>query len=74
MTWLPMSDEAKSGYRVLLKGGTWVRGNAPRIPVQFPTLCSWDGHEFVVVDNYGPRATVLTPTHWCPVPDHGDLS
>lgn len=71
MTWLPMGDEAKSGDRVLVKGGTWIRGNVDRQPLRFPALVMWDGDEFAVCDNEGPRSTVLSPTHWCPMPGDG---
>ena len=67
-TWQPISTVPKDDDRVLVAGGTWIRGNKQRIPQAFPCLVIWDETEWLICDNEGPRSVVHGPKVWMAVP------
>lgn len=66
--WLSISPSAQTGERILVTGGTLIRGNEGSWPQAFPSLVMWDGIAWVICDNAGPRSVIERPTHWCAVP------
>jgi hypothetical protein len=66
--WQPIETAPKNDDRVLVFGGTWIRGNKQRIPQAFPCLVVWDETEWLICDNEGPRSVVHGPKLWMEIP------
>jgi hypothetical protein len=66
--WEPISTAPKNDDRVLVAGGTWIRGNRQRIPQSFPCLVVWDETEWLICDNEGIRSVIHGPKYWMAIP------
>jgi hypothetical protein len=51
----------KNDERILVSGGTWIRGNKQTLPQSFPCLVIWDETEWLICDNEGLRALIGGP-------------
>jgi hypothetical protein len=40
--WQPISTAPKNDERIIVAGGTWIRGNKENLPQEFPCLVVWD--------------------------------
>ena len=56
--WQPIATAPKNDERILVSGGTWIRGNKQTLPQSFPCLVMWDETEWLICDNEGPRALI----------------
>jgi hypothetical protein len=66
--WQPIETAPRNDDRVLVLGGTWIRGNKQRIPQTYPCLVVWDETEWLICDNEGPRSVVHGPKLWMAIP------
>jgi hypothetical protein len=67
-SWQPISTAPKNDERIIVAGGTWIRGNRQQIPQAFPCLVVWDETEWLICDNEGPRALIRGPKVWMAIP------
>jgi hypothetical protein len=65
--WQPIETAPKNDERILVDGGTWIRGNRDKLPQPFPCLVIWDENDWLICDNEGPRASIRDPKVWMPV-------
>lgn len=61
MPWRLITEDDKDGRRIVVAGGTYVRGNVLTCPQQFPSMVTWDGNDWVICDNEGDRAVIRQP-------------
>jgi hypothetical protein len=54
--------------RIIVAGGTWIRGNKQQLPQAYPCLVVWDETESLICDNEGPRALIRGPKIWMAIP------
>lgn len=66
--WQPISTAPKNDDRIIVAGGTWIRGNKQQLPQAFPCLVVWDETEWLICDNEGARALIRGPKVWMAVP------
>jgi hypothetical protein len=66
--WQPIATAPKNDERILVSGGTWIRGNKQTLPQSFPCLVMWDETEWLICDNEGPRALIRGPKFWMAIP------
>src|ERR1700692_1624647 len=66
--WQPIVTAPKNDERILVSGGTWIRGNKQTLPQSFPCLVIWDETEWLICDNEGPRALIRGPKFWMAIP------
>jgi hypothetical protein len=66
--WQPIVTAPKNDERILVSGGTWIRGNKQTLPQSFPCLVIWDEAEWLICDNEGPRALIRGPKFWMAIP------
>jgi hypothetical protein len=66
--WQPISTAPKNDERIIVAGGTWIRGNKQQLPQEFPSLVMWDETEWLICDNEGPRALIRGPKVWMAIP------
>jgi hypothetical protein len=43
----------KNDERIIVAGGTWIRGNKEKLPQEFPFLVIWDETEWLICDDEG---------------------
>lgn len=68
MAWFPIQGADYDGRRIIVAGGTYVRGGVEVCPQYLPALVTWDGREWVICDNTGERACILNPRWFRPLP------
>lgn len=66
--WQPISTAPKDDERIIVAGGTWIRGNKDKLSQTFPYLVIWDETEWLICDNEGPRALIRGPKIWMAIP------
>ena len=66
--WQPIVTAPKNDERILVSGGTWIRGNKQTLPQSFPCLVIWDETDWLICDNEGPRALIRGPKFWMAIP------
>lgn len=66
--WQPISTAPKNDERIIVAGGTWIRGNKQQLRQAFPCLVVWDETEWLICDNEGPRALICSPQVWTAIP------
>lgn len=68
LVWQPIETAPRDDDRILVVGGTWIRGNQHRIHQSFPCLVIWDEGEWLICDNEGPKSVVHDPKLWMAIP------
>jgi hypothetical protein len=48
--WQPIATAPKNDERILVSGGTWIRGNKQQLAQSFPCLVIWDETERLICD------------------------
>jgi hypothetical protein len=66
--WQPIGTAPKNDERIIVAGGTWIRGNKQQLPQACPCLVVWDETEWLICDNEGPRALIRGPKVWMAIP------
>jgi hypothetical protein len=66
--WQSIETAPQNDERILVIGGTWVKGDGRAIIQTLPSLVVWDGDGWLVCDNDGPRSIIRNPKLWAPLP------
>jgi hypothetical protein len=51
--WQPIGTAPKNDERIIVAGGTWIRGNKEKLPQEFPFLVIWDETKWLICDDEG---------------------
>ncbi|TDR90332.1 hypothetical protein [Enterovirga rhinocerotis] len=69
MSWRAITEDDKDGRRLVVAGGTYVRGNRLILPQLFPSMVAWDGQDWLICDNEGEKAVIRNPKRALDLPE-----